>query len=249
MSAERRSRPAELDDHDATEIVLFRRVAKIYDLGKVKVEALIDVDIGIQPGEYLAIMGPSGSGKSTLLNLLGCLDRPTDGNYLIDGIDVSELDDDSLSDIRNRKLGFVFQSYNLIPQLTVVENIEVPLYYQGISEKESRQKAESLASRMGLADRMQHRPMELSGGQQQRVAIARALANDPVMILADEPTGNLDTATGNDVLQLMDELHAEGKTLVVVTHDSDVARRSRRIIRMLDGRVESDRSVIDGVEE
>lgn len=249
MSHEGRSRTTGPGDQNPTEIVLLRKVAKIYDLGKVKVEALIDVDIGIQPGEYLAIMGPSGSGKSTLLNLLGCLDRPTMGNYLIDGIDVSELDDDSLSDIRNRKLGFVFQSYNLIPQLTVVENIEVPLYYQGMPEKESRQKAENLASRMGLADRMEHRPMELSGGQQQRVAIARALANDPVMILADEPTGNLDTATGDDVLQLMDELHDEGKTLVVVTHDSDVASRSRRIVRMLDGRVGSDRSVIDGVEE
>ena len=248
MSAKGRSQSEGAGDHDATEIVLLRKVAKIYDLGKVKVEALIDVDIGIQPGEYLAIMGPSGSGKSTLLNLLGCLDRPTNGNYLIDGTDVSLLDDDSLSDIRNRKLGFVFQSYNLIPQLTVVENIEVPLYYQGMPEKESRQKAESLASRMGLEERLQHRPMELSGGQQQRVAIARALANDPVMILADEPTGNLDTATGDDVLQLMDELHEEGKTLVVVTHDSDVARRSRRIVRMLDGRVGSDRSVIDGVE-
>jgi len=249
VSAELQSRPAGPEEPATNEIVLLRKVTKIYDTGKVKVEALTEVEIGIEPGEYLAIMGPSGSGKSTMLNLLGCLDRPTTGEYLIDGIDVSLLDDDSLSDIRNRKLGFVFQSYNLIPQLTVIENIEVPLYYQGVPEKESRQKAESLARRMGLGDRMQHRPMELSGGQQQRVAIARALANDPVMILADEPTGNLDSATGADVLQLMDELHQEGKTLVVVTHDSDVARHSHRVIRMKDGRVESDRAVIDGVEK
>jgi putative ABC transport system ATP-binding protein len=221
-------------------IVRLEGVAKTYDLGKIQVEALKEVDIAIETGEYLAIMGPSGSGKSTLLNLLGCLDRPSAGSYYIDGTDVSLLDDDSLSDIRNRKLGFVFQSYNLIPQLTVLENIEVPLYYQGLPEKQSREKAEMLARRMGLADRMLHRPMELSGGQQQRVAIARALANDPVMILADEPTGNLDSATGADVLQVMDDLHAEGKTLVVVTHDSSVAKRSRRVIRMMDGRVEYD---------
>jgi putative ABC transport system ATP-binding protein len=224
-------------------IVRLDGVCKIYDLGLVKVEALRAVDILIRPGEYLSIMGPSGSGKSTLLNLLGCLDRPSAGRYFIDGTDVSHLDDDELSEIRNRKLGFVFQSYNLLPQLTVLENIEVPLFYQGMPEKDSRVKATELASRMGLDDRLEHRPMELSGGQQQRVAIARALANDPVMILADEPTGNLDTNTGDDVLELMDELHSEGKTLVVVTHDSSVAQRSRRIIRMRDGRVESDEAV------
>ena len=224
-------------------IVRLDGVCKTYDLGLVKVEALKDVDVSIRSGEYLAIMGPSGSGKSTLLNLLGCLDRPSAGNYFIDGTDVSHLDDDELSEIRNLKLGFVFQSYNLLPQLTVLENIEVPLFYQGMPEKDSRVKATELAVRMGLGDRLEHRPMELSGGQQQRVAIARALANDPVMILADEPTGNLDTNTGADVLQLMDELHTEGKTLVVVTHDSSVAQRSHRIIRMRDGQVESDEAV------
>jgi len=231
-----------------SKIVRLEGVDKIYDLGKIQVEALKEIDIGIEPGEYLAIMGPSGSGKSTLLNLLGCLDRPTAGSYFIDGTDVSLLDDDSLSDIRNRKLGFVFQSYNLIPQLTVIENIEVPLYYQGLAEKQSRERAEKFARKMGLQDRMQHRPMELSGGQQQRVAIARALANEPVMILADEPTGNLDSATGADVLRVMDELNLEGKTLVVVTHDSIVARRSRRVIRMKDGRVEYDGPSEGGIE-
>ncbi len=231
------------------DIVRLDCVTKTYDLGRIQVEALKDVTIGIKPGEYLSIMGPSGSGKSTLLNLLGCLDRPSRGAYFIDGTDVSSLDDDSLSAIRNHKLGFVFQSYNLIPQLTVVENIEVPLYYQGTSETESRAMAEDLADKMGLRDRIEHKPMELSGGQQQRVAIARALANDPVMILADEPTGNLDTATGDEVLALMDELHGEGKTLVVVTHDGDVACRSKRIIRMRDGRIESDRPVVDGEEQ
>ena len=232
----------------ARAIIRLEGVSKTYDLGKVLVRALKDVTLEIAAGEYLAIMGPSGSGKSTLLNLLGCLDRPSSGSYFLDGSDVSLLDDDSLSEIRSRKLGFVFQSYNLIPQLTVVENIEVPLYYQGTPEKESRTRAVALAAKMGLGERIDHRPMELSGGQQQRVAIARALANDPVMILADEPTGNLDSATGEDVLDLLDELNREGKTLVVVTHDADVARRAGRVIHMRDGRVESDGIVTDREE-
>lgn len=223
-----------------SEIIRLDRVSKIYDTGKIQVAALVDVDMKIGEGEYLSIMGPSGSGKSTLLNLLGCLDRPSKGTYRIDGIDVSSMDDDSLSEIRNRKLGFVFQSFNLIPQLTVLENIEVPLFYQGASEHESRAKATSLARRMGLGDRVHHRPMELSGGQQQRVAIARSLANDPVLILADEPTGNLDSATGEEMLRLLDELRDEGKTVIVVTHDTEVAQRSMRIVRMRDGRIESD---------
>ncbi len=224
-----------------SEILRLESAGKTYIIGAVRVEALKDVDIKIESGEYIAIMGPSGSGKSTLLNLLGCLDRPSTGKYYLGGTDVSGLDDDSLSEIRNRKLGFVFQSYNLIPQLTVIENICVPLYYQGCPESESRMRAESLAERMGLSDRLKHRPMELSGGQQQRVAVARSLANDPLLIMADEPTGNLDSATGQDLLGLLDELHAEGKTLVVVTHDPDVADRAQRVIRMMDGRVESDR--------
>ena len=208
--------------------------------GTVCVNALAGVDLTFEQGEYVAVMGPSGSGKSTLLNLLGCLDRPTNGRYLLDGSDVAQLNDNALSEVRSRKLGFIFQSYNLLQQLTVLENIEVPLYYQGRSERESRHKALELAMAVGLADRTGHKPTELSGGQQQRVAIARALVNDPVLILADEPTGNLDSSTGLEILDMMDRLHADGKTLVVVTHDDDVARRARRVVRLRDGLIESD---------
>jgi putative ABC transport system ATP-binding protein len=185
-------------------------------------------------------MGPSGCGKSTLLNLLGCLDRPTAGRYRLGGQDVSQLDDDALSTIRGARIGFVFQSYNLIQQLTVVENIEVPLFYQGWPEEAGRERARQLAERVGLGDRLEHKPFELSGGQQQRVAIARALVNDPLIILADEPTGNLDSASGADILRLFDELHAQGKTLVLVTHDPNVAAHARRVLRLRDGQVESD---------
>jgi putative ABC transport system ATP-binding protein len=221
-------------------IVEFEEVRKHYRMGLVTVEALRGVSFSISAGEFLAIMGPSGCGKSTLLNLLGCLDRPTAGRYRLGGQDVSQLDDDALSTIRGARIGFVFQSYNLIQQLTVVENIEVPLFYQGWPEEAGRERARQLAERVGLGDRLEHKPFELSGGQQQRVAIARALVNDPLIILADEPTGNLDSASGADILRLFDELHAQGKTLVLVTHDPNVAAHARRVLRLRDGQVESD---------
>jgi putative ABC transport system ATP-binding protein len=209
-------------------------------MGSVTVEALRGVTFDIQPGDYISIMGPSGCGKSTMLNLLGCLDRPSSGHYFLGDEDVSQMNDDALSSVRGARLGFVFQSYNLIQQLTVVENIEIPLYYQDRPEHESRAQARKLAARVGLEHRLDHKPFELSGGQQQRVAIARALVNDPLVILADEPTGNLDSKSGKEILALFDELHQQGKTLILVTHDSKVAERSYRAIRLCDGQIESD---------
>ncbi len=224
----------------AASIVQFEDVRKHYQMGVVLVEALRGVTFGIEAGEYISIMGPSGCGKSTLLNLLGCLDRPTTGRYLLGGQDVSQMPDDELSSVRGARLGFVFQSYNLIQQLTVVENIEIPLYYQGRAEAESREIASKLAALVGLEKRLEHKPFELSGGQQQRVAIARALANDPLVILADEPTGNLDSTSGADILRLFDDLNRQGKTLILVTHDNSVSKRARRAIRLRDGQIESD---------
>jgi putative ABC transport system ATP-binding protein len=221
-------------------IVRFENVQKTYQMGLVKVEALRGVSFDIEAGEYISIMGPSGCGKSTLLNLLGCLDRPTSGRYWLGHDDVAQMDDDTLSSVRGKRLGFIFQSYNLIQQLSVRENIEVPLYYQGWPEEESLALATELARLVGLADRLDHKPFELSGGQQQRVAIARALANNPLVILADEATGNLDSASGAEILNLLDELNRQGKTLIMVTHDEQVARRARRAIRLRDGLVESD---------
>ena len=215
-------------------------VTKTYHMGAVEVHALREVTIAFAPAEYISIMGPSGCGKSTLLNLLGCLDRPTSGSYLLGGEDVSALDDDALSDIRGRRLGFIFQSYNLIQQLTVLENIEVPLYYQGWTADASRERAEPFGQRVGLGDRLDHKPFELSGGQQQRVGIARALVNDPLILLADEPTGNLDSESGAASLELVDELHAAGKTIVMVTHDDEVGKHATRVVRLRDGRVEGD---------
>jgi putative ABC transport system ATP-binding protein len=225
---------------DRLPIVHLEDVRKRYQMGLVTVEALRGLSLEIYPGEYLSIMGPSGCGKSTLLNLLGCLDRPTEGRYLLGGEDVSQMDDDSLSSIRGRRLGFVFQSYNLIQQLSVVENIEVPLYYQNWSEEKSRQVAIELATRVGLEERLDHKPFELSGGQQQRVAIARALASNPLVILADEATGNLDSTSGKEILDLFDELNQQGKTFIMVTHDEDTASRASRAIRLRDGKLESD---------
>ncbi len=224
----------------ADPILQFQNVEKTYQMGAVKVLALRGVTFDVFPGDYISIMGPSGCGKSTLLNVLGCLDRPTAGDYLLGGENVSGMDDDALSAVRGSRLGFVFQSYNLIQQLTVLENIEIPLYYQGISEEESRERARQLAMRVGLADRLEHKPFELSGGQQQRVAIARALVNDPLLILADEPTGNLDSVSGLEILRLFDELNRQGKALIMVTHDNSVSNRSSRSIRLRDGNIESD---------
>ena len=219
-------------------VVNIENVCKIYRLGSVEVSALSDVDLEIEQGQYIAIMGPSGSGKSTLLNLLGCLDRPTRGQYWLGERDVSVLDDNELSLIRGRRIGFIFQSYNLIGQLNVIENIELPMFYQGFSEHASAKRAKELAVMVGLGERFKHRPAELSGGQQQRVAIARSLANDPVIILADEPTGNLDSASGAEILSILDGLHEQGKTLIVVTHDTEIAARAQRVIHLLDGRIE-----------
>lgn len=220
-------------------------IASIHDLVKtyfkpgssVKVEAIRSVSIDFVEGESVAICGASGSGKSTMLNILGCLDQPTRGSYRLGGIDVSDFDDDGLSQIRGERIGFVFQSFNLIQQLTVLENLEVTLFYQGVSPQERRKRAEVLIERVGLSERADHRPMELSGGQQQRAAIARALINNPVIVLADEPTGNLDTATGDMILEIFDELRAEGRTVIMVTHEPEVADRCDRIITMRDGEV------------
>lgn len=221
-------------------IARLENLRKTYQMGTVIVEALRGVSLVINPGDYISIMGPSGCGKSTLLNLLGCLDRPSEGHYFLGRDDVSKMDDDALSQIRGSRLGFVFQSYNLIQQLTVLENIEVPLFYQGWPEEKSRTVATELARKVGLEDRIHHKPYELSGGQQQRVAIARALVNDPMVILADEATGNLDSASGKEILQLLDDLNRAGKTLIMVTHDESVAKRAKRNIRLRDGQVESD---------
>ncbi len=218
-------------------IVELKNVVKEYVNGPLKVTALRGVSLRINPGEYAVVMGASGCGKSTMLNLLGCLDRITSGQYLLGGEDISGFSDEQLSEVRSRRIGFIFQSYNLIPQLNVLENIEVPLFYQGVSESDAHERAEALAERMGLSDRLKHKPMELSGGQQQRVAIARSLVADPILMLADEPTGNLDSKTGHEILELIDELNAEGKTIVMVTHDDEVANRAQREIRVFDGEI------------
>jgi putative ABC transport system ATP-binding protein len=216
------------------------KLCKSYQLGTMELKVLRDIVLTIKSGEYVAIMGPSGSGKSTLLNMIGCLDRPTSGDYWLGGENVALLEDDDLSLIRGARIGFIFQSFNLISQLNVIENIEVPMYYQGYSEHESTERARELASMVGLGDRLGHRPSELSGGQQQRVAIARSLANDPLIILADEPTGNLDSESGAEILKILDRLHNEGKTLIVVTHDQGIAQTAERIVELFDGRIKKD---------
>jgi len=221
-------------------LIRLQNISRLYQMGGETIHALRDISMEVQRGEYVAIMGPSGSGKSTLMNLLGCLDRPTSGRFFLSGEDVSQMDDDALSEVRGARLGFIFQSYNLIQQLTVLENIEVPLFYRGCSETSSRARAQELAVRVGLEHRLDHKPAELSGGQQQRVAIARALANDPLVVLADEPTGNLDSTSGADILQMFSELNRQGCTLIMVTHDTSVGSQAHRTIRLKDGRIESD---------
>ena len=220
-------------------VIQLTDIHKRYQMGTATVDALAGVSLSIRQGDFWAIMGPSGSGKSTLLNLLGCLDRPTSGRYVLAGEDVSDLDDDALSDIRLRYLGFIFQSFNLLPQLTVLRNIELPLYYQGWSSEEGRQRARELAAKVGLESRLNHRPTELSGGQCQRVAIARSLANDPAIILADEPTGNLDTKTGAEIMSMLHDLNVQGKTIVMVTHETDIAEYANHQLHMRDGLVAS----------
>ena len=232
--------PAMSTQGNGESIVRLDGVEKIYRMGPVTVHALRGVSLQIDAGDYVSIMGPSGCGKSTLLNVLGCLDRPSSGRYFLGADDVSNLDDRDLSDIRGARLGFIFQSYNLIQQLTVVENIEVPLFYQGCGEEEMRARAVELAKLVGLEERINHKPFELSGGQQQRVAIARALVNDPLVILADEPTGNLDSVSGQEILKVFDELNQRGKTIILVTHDEEVAHHSHRAVRLRDGRVDTD---------
>ena len=225
---------------DAPPLVTLRDVARVYARGATEVVALAGVSLEVREGEKLAIMGPSGSGKTTLLSILGCLDRPTRGEHLFDGRRVEGLGDDELSRLRNRSIGFVFQSFHLIPQLTVAENVETPLLYEGASPAEWRPRALRALERVGLTARADHRPAELSGGEAQRAAIARALVTEPRLLLADEPTGNLDTATGEEIAALLDELHARGRTVVIVTHNEALARRAERVVRLRDGRVLSE---------
>jgi putative ABC transport system ATP-binding protein len=219
-----------------------RELSKIYRKPgtNIEVAALRAVNVDFEQGEFTAIMGASGSGKSTLMNIIGCLDKPTGGQYILGGQDISLLDDDALSEIRSRSIGFIFQNFNLIQQLTVLENLEVPMFYLGIPPHERRRRATELADRVGLTERLDHRPMQLSGGQQQRVCIARAMVNEPLILLADEPTGALDSKTGQQILELFDELVAAGKTIILVTHDPSVAHRCQRVIRLHDGRIQSD---------
>ena len=219
---------------------------KVYDTGKTTVEALRSITLTVRDNEFVSIMGPSGSGKSTLMNIIGCLDTASSGSYRLKGEEVSGLDMDRLAEIRNERIGFIFQNFNLLPSLTAFENVELPLLFKGAPTRERRERTEHLLGQVGLTDRMKHRPTELSGGQMQRVAIARALACDPAIILADEPTGNLDTTSGKDIIGLFEELHAAGRTLVIITHDQAVARRTRRIVHIQDGLITSDGPVNGG---
>ena len=221
-------------------IIDITNIKKYYKVGTVVVKALEGVTVNIKQNEYVAIMGPSGSGKSTLMNILGCLDTPTDGTYILNGTDVSKLEDDSLAEIRNKEIGFVFQTFNLLPRYSALENVTLPLIYAGIGKHDRVAMAEKALEKVSLTDRMLHKPNELSGGQRQRVAVARALVNDPSIILADEPTGNLDSKTSIDIMNLFEEIYRQGNTIIVVTHEEEIARHARRIIRLRDGLIESD---------
>ena len=221
-------------------LIQIENVCKVYNMGAETVHALRGVNLQIFKGEYVAIMGPSGSGKSTLMNILGCLDTPTSGSFILNGHAVDQMDDDELADIRNREIGFVFQTFNLLPRSTSLHNVELPLIYAGVDLDERLEIARNALIQVGLKARMNHKPNELSGGQRQRVAVARALVNNPSILLADEPTGNLDTATGDEIMLLFDELYKKGNTIILVTHEEDIAQRARRIIRIRDGRIASD---------
>jgi putative ABC transport system ATP-binding protein len=221
-------------------VIELDEVRKVYRTGTIEVEALRGVSLRITTGEYVAIMGPSGSGKSTLMHILGCLDVPTSGTYSLAGEDVGDMDEIDLAEVRNQRIGFVFQQFNLLPSLSALRNVELPLAYAGVAREQRRQRAEAALARVGLADRVQHRPGELSGGQQQRVAVARALVTDPALVLADEPTGNLDSTASEDVLRLFGELHQQGRTVVLITHEAEIANRAARVIRIRDGAIASD---------
>lgn len=224
-------------------LIELQDIQKIYDVGATQVAALGGVSVNIDHNEYLAIMGPSGSGKSTLMNIVGCLDTPSSGSYNFAGEEVASMNDDQLAEIRNREIGFVFQTFNLLPRATALHNVELPLIYNGTSSVDRKKKAQEALERVGLKDRMLHRPNELSGGQRQRVAIARALVNNPKIILADEPTGNLDSRTGKEIMEIFEDLYDQGNTIILVTHEEDIAEHSSRIIRLRDGFIESDKKL------
>ncbi|MBN2184373.1 MAG: ABC transporter ATP-binding protein [Candidatus Krumholzibacteriota bacterium] len=226
-------------------MISVKGITKIYQVGVQEIRAVAGVDLQVQNNEYLSIMGPSGSGKSTLMNILGCLDTPTSGSYSLNGEEVSGLRDDELAFIRNKEIGFVFQTFNLLPRASALQNVELPLIYGGVPSDERRERAGKALDSVGLADRASHRPSELSGGQRQRVAIARALVNNPSIILADEPTGNLDSSTGNEIMDIFKEIHSGGNTIIMVTHEEYIAEHSKRIVRLLDGLISSDKQVVN----